>query len=86
MEAGYNNILKLATGDMRFGKNDDVNYSETQPQPSSVSKKPSSANKGPERTSEIGNVASGEPSMFRSELDLLALMLLFGGAISKFLI
>ena len=26
MEAGYNNILKLAASGMKFGKNDGVNY------------------------------------------------------------
>ena len=34
MISGYNNVLKLATNSMKFGENDDVNYSKPSEEPS----------------------------------------------------
>ena len=50
MVAGYNNVLKLATSGMKFGKNDDVNYFKPESGSTSVNTKsssvPGSANTG----------------------------------------
>ena len=43
MVPGYNNVLKLATRGMKFGKNDDVNYFEPSEEPGSTSTVPSDA-------------------------------------------
>ena len=50
MVAGYNNVLKLATSGMKFGKNDDVNYfkpsEESGSGSSGASIRPNSGNAG----------------------------------------
>ena len=49
MVPGYNNVLKLATKGMRFGKNDDVNYSGPTPASTGPSRVPTPASTGPSR-------------------------------------
>ena len=43
----YNNVLKLATKGMRFGKNDKVNYFEPSEESGSTSTVPTLVNTGP---------------------------------------
>ena len=94
MVPGYNNVLKLATKGMRFGKNDDVNYFEPSEEPGSGSSSvPTSVNVRPASAStesspvskELKSVRS-EPKMNESELILLIITLAGGALITKFLI
>ena len=94
MVAGYNNVLKLATKGMKFGKNEDVNYfkpsesgstsvntgsSSVNVRSTSVNTRSSPVNK------ELKSVRS-EPKMNESELILLIITTAGGALISKFLI
>ena len=68
MEAGYNNVLKLATSGMKFGKNDDVNYFESErvsEEPKSVSEEPKRVSEEPESVSEEPKSVSKEPKRAR---------------------
>ena len=93
MIAGYNNVFKLATSSMKFGENDDVNYSkpseEPSDEPASTSRASTSTSSGSTSTSR-GNTeptpVSKEPKMNESELVLLVTTLVGGSIISKFLI
>ena len=89
MIAGYNNVLKLATSSMKFGENDDVNYSKPSEEPTSTSRGSTSTSSGSTSTSR-GNTepspVSKEPKMDESELILLVTTLVSGSIISKFLI
>ena len=81
MEVGYNNVLKLATSRMKFGKNDDVNYFESErvnDEPESVNKKlksvsekPKSVSEIPKRVSKIPKRVEADPKINQSELILL---------------
>ena len=82
MVPGYNNVLRLATKGMRFGKNDDVNYFE----PSVVNTGPSSANTGPSSVNKELKSIKTEPKINESELILLVITAAGGTLISKFLI
>ena len=88
MVPGYNNVLKLATKGMRFGKNDKVNYFEpsvVNTGPSSVPS-PASANTGPSPVNkELKSIKTG-PKINESELILLVITAAGGTLISKFLI
>ena len=61
MIPGYNNVLKLATKAMRFGKNDDVNYFKPSEGPGSV---PAPASTGP---SPVPTPASTRPTSANTE-------------------
>ena len=100
MVAGYNNVLKLATSGMKFGKNDDVNYlkpredsgsgssvnTESSSVPSSANTRPSRVNTGSSSVSKELKSVRTEPKMNESELILLITTLASGALISKFLI
>ena len=97
MVSGYNNVLKLATKGMRFGKNDDVNYfkpssvptpASTGPSrvPTPTSTKPTSVNTEPSPASKELKSVRSEPKMNESELILLVITTAGGALISKFLI
>ena len=100
MIAGYNNVFKLATSSMKFGENDDVNYSkpseEPSDEPASTSRGSTSTSSGSTSTSSgststsRGNTGpipvSKEAKMNESELVLLVTTLVGGSIISKFLI
>ena len=88
MIPGYNNVLKLATKGMRFGKNDKVNYFEpsvVNTGPSSVPT-PASVNTGPSPASKELKSVRPDPKMNESELILLVITAAGGTLISKFLI
>ena len=97
MVAGYNNVLKLATSGMKFGKNDEVNYFEPSEEPesesTSASSVPTSASiKSNSENTESSSVSKElksvrtEPKMNESDLILLITTLASGALISKFLI
>ena len=69
MISGHNNVLKLATKGMRFGKNDDVNYFDpseesgsTSTPPSGASTRPNSGNAGPGSVNTRSSSESTRPS------------------------
>ena len=69
MISGHNNVLKLATKGMRFGKNDDVNYFDpseesgsTSTPPSGASTRPNSGNAGPGSVNTRSSSGSTRPS------------------------
>ena len=102
MVPGYNNVLKLATKGLRFGKNDDVNYfkpASTEPNrvptpvstgpnrvPTPASTGPTSVSTGSSPASEELKSVRSEPKMNESELILLVIAAAGGTLISKFLI
>ena len=98
MVAGYNNVLKLATSGMKFGKNDDVNYfepsessgntesSDVSEIPERVSTVPSPVNTGPSSVSKKLKSVDTEPKTDESELILLITTLASGALISNFFI
>ena len=97
MVAGYNNVLKLATRGMKFGKNDDVNYFEPSEESGSgstsessglgsVNVRSTSGNTRPSPVSKELKSVRSEPKMNESELILLVTTLASGALISKFLI
>ena len=102
MVPGYNNVLKLATKGMKFGKNDEVNYfkpASTEPNriPTPASTEPNHvptpASTGPTSVSTRSSPASNglksvrpEPKMDESGLILLVIAAAGGTLISKFLI
>ena len=100
MEAGYNNVLKLATSGMKFGKNDDVNYFKPSEESESASSIPSSVSSEPRSVSEIPKRVSSEPKSVskklksvssepktnESQLILLITTIASGVLISKFVI
>ena len=78
MVAGYNNVLKLATKGMKFGKNDNVNYFEpseesgsgstsTSSIPTSVNVRSTSSNTRPSPVSKEPKSVDIEPKMNESE-------------------
>ena len=94
MVPGYNNVSKLATKGMRFGKNDKVNYfepsesgsSSANTESSSVNIKSSPVNTESSPVSkELKSIKTG-PKMNESELILLIITAAGGTLISKFLI
>ena len=97
MVPGYNNVLKLATKGMKFGKNDNVNYFKSSEEPDSESTSISSAPSGtstrstpvktkPSSVSKKLKSVRSEPKMNESELILLLITAAGGTLISKFLI
>ena len=68
MIPGYNNVLKLATKGMRFGKNDKVNYFKPSEEPSPVNTRPSSV-PSPVNTgsSRVPSSASTRPTSVNTE-------------------
>ena len=65
MVVGYNNVLKLATGSMKFGENDDVNYFKPSSAPTSTSSEPNSTSgtsSAPTSTSRAPTSASSGPT------------------------
>ena len=97
MVPGYNNVLKLATKGMKFGKNDNVNYFEPSEQPgsgststssvpTSVNVRSTSGNTRPSPVSKELKSVRPEPKMNESELVLLMTTLASGALISKFFI
>ena len=95
MVTGYNNVLKLATRGMKFGKNEDVNYFKPSEEPGSgsgsTSSVPSPVNvrsvsaktESSPVSKELESVRP-EPKMNESELILLITTLAGGMLISKF--
>ena len=100
MVAGYNNVLKLATRSMKFGKNDDVNYfkpseesgsgstsvSSENTELSPVNTRSSPANTGSSSVSKELKSVDTKPKMNESELILLVTTIAGGVLISKFVI
>ena len=101
MVPGYNNVLKLATKGMKFGKNDNVNYfepsedvntessrvsSSASTRSTSVNTRSSSVNTGSSSVSKELKSVRSEPKMNESELILLIITAAGGTLISKFLI
>ena len=68
MIPGYNNVLKLATKGMRFGKNNKVTYFEPSEEPSTVNTRPSSV-PSPVNTgsSRVPSSASTRPTSVNTE-------------------
>ena len=93
MVAGYNNVLKLATSSMKFGENNDVNYSKPSKESTSISSRSTSTSSGPTSTSRGSTSTSSGPSSVskgpkinKSEPVLFVVTLVGGSIISKFLI
>ena len=97
MVPGYNNVLKLATKGMKFGKNDDVNYFRPSEEsgsvpdsarsvPSPVNIRPSPVNTKSSSVNKELRSVNTEPKMNESELILLITTIAGGVLISRFLI
>ena len=84
MKVGYNNVLKLVTSGMRFGKNDKVNYVKPESVTSVITSVGESVN-----TSVGESVNTSAPKVSQKnylDVYLLAITLISGTLISKFLL
>ena len=81
MEAGYNNILKLAASGMKFGKNDGVIYVK----PEVIARKPQRTVSKPEVSVCKPQTTVSKPEVI-ADIYLLAVALISGSLISRFIV